>query len=398
MAHKKAGGSVKNGRDSVGQRLGVKAGDGQLVTAGSIIVRQRGMTFLAGPGTGLGKDYTVFATVDRQGEVRARDQGQEAHPGRGGREPPRRAPRARPGSSRRPPAGTGPARTASEESTREARHPSQVLPGQGPLRLVRHASGPSAPPATSCASTSAATATRSSRASRTSSTPPARSSASRSASSARSGADVPGRPSAAARTHHRTTGRHGPVVLIPTYPIRSTRTVRASSRTRSPSSVPAPATRAFAAPAPAARASCAAVARPLGPPDEQAGQERVAAADRVGAGLRRRTDAPGGPVQHRHGTGDPSVMTAASAPAAHHRRRRRRWRHRTWSRWIRCTSTASVRLALTSHGSAARTAPQAVAPPSRARSHRSRPGTPVGPGDAGEPRMSIDGGSGWQAA
>ena len=63
MAHKKAGGSVKNGRDSVGQRLGVKAGDGQLVTAGSIIVRQRGMTFLAGPGTGLGRDYTVFATV-----------------------------------------------------------------------------------------------------------------------------------------------------------------------------------------------------------------------------------------------------------------------------------------------------------------------------------------------
>lgn len=64
MAHKKAGSSSKNGRDSVGQRLGVKAGDGQLVTAGSIIVRQRGMTFLAGPGTGLGKDYTLFATVD----------------------------------------------------------------------------------------------------------------------------------------------------------------------------------------------------------------------------------------------------------------------------------------------------------------------------------------------
>ena len=63
MAHKKAGGSVKNGRDSVGQRLGVKAGDGQLVNAGSIIVRQRGMTFLSGPGTGLGHDYTVFATV-----------------------------------------------------------------------------------------------------------------------------------------------------------------------------------------------------------------------------------------------------------------------------------------------------------------------------------------------
>jgi large subunit ribosomal protein L27 len=68
MAHKKAGGSVKNGRDSVGQRLGVKAGDGQTVTAGSIIVRQRGMTFLSGSGTGLGHDYTVFATVD--GKVR----------------------------------------------------------------------------------------------------------------------------------------------------------------------------------------------------------------------------------------------------------------------------------------------------------------------------------------
>jgi large subunit ribosomal protein L27 len=64
MAHKKAGSSSKNGRDSVGQRLGVKAGDGELVNAGAIIVRQRGMTFLSGPGTGLGRDYTVFATVD----------------------------------------------------------------------------------------------------------------------------------------------------------------------------------------------------------------------------------------------------------------------------------------------------------------------------------------------
>jgi large subunit ribosomal protein L27 len=63
MAHKKAGSSSKNGRDSVGQRLGVKVGDGQLVPAGSIIVRQRGMTFIAGPGTDLGKDYTLFATV-----------------------------------------------------------------------------------------------------------------------------------------------------------------------------------------------------------------------------------------------------------------------------------------------------------------------------------------------
>jgi large subunit ribosomal protein L27 len=63
MAHKKAGSSSKNGRDSVGQRLGVKVGDGQLVPAGSIIVRQRGMTFLSGTGTGIGKDYTVFATI-----------------------------------------------------------------------------------------------------------------------------------------------------------------------------------------------------------------------------------------------------------------------------------------------------------------------------------------------
>ena len=68
MAHKKAGSSSKNGRDSVGQRLGVKAGDGQLVSAGSIIVRQRGMTFLAGDGAGLGRDYTLFATID--GRVR----------------------------------------------------------------------------------------------------------------------------------------------------------------------------------------------------------------------------------------------------------------------------------------------------------------------------------------
>jgi large subunit ribosomal protein L27 len=64
MAHKKAGSSSKNGRDSVGQRLGVKAGDGQFVTSGSIIVRQRGTTFQAGSGAGLGHDYTIFATVD----------------------------------------------------------------------------------------------------------------------------------------------------------------------------------------------------------------------------------------------------------------------------------------------------------------------------------------------
>ena len=64
MAHKKAGGSVKNGRDSVGQRLGVKRGDGQDVLSGTIIVRQRGSTFNAGDNVGMGRDYTLFATAD----------------------------------------------------------------------------------------------------------------------------------------------------------------------------------------------------------------------------------------------------------------------------------------------------------------------------------------------
>ena len=63
MAHKKGLGSSRNGRDSNSQRLGFKAFGGQVVPGGTIIVRQRGMTFLAGPGAGLGKDYTVFATV-----------------------------------------------------------------------------------------------------------------------------------------------------------------------------------------------------------------------------------------------------------------------------------------------------------------------------------------------
>ena len=63
MAHKKAGGSVKNGRDSVGQRLGVKAGDGQLVTR-RLDHRPTARDDLpVGPGTGLGHDYTVFATI-----------------------------------------------------------------------------------------------------------------------------------------------------------------------------------------------------------------------------------------------------------------------------------------------------------------------------------------------
>jgi large subunit ribosomal protein L27 len=68
MAHKKAGSSSKNGRDSAGQRLGVKRGDGHHVLAGTIIVRQRGSTFHPGENVGMGRDYTLFATAD--GRVR----------------------------------------------------------------------------------------------------------------------------------------------------------------------------------------------------------------------------------------------------------------------------------------------------------------------------------------
>lgn len=64
MAHKKGQGSVKNGRDSVSKRLGVKEFGGQLVTAGSIIVRQRGSRFEAGKNVGTGRDWTLFALVD----------------------------------------------------------------------------------------------------------------------------------------------------------------------------------------------------------------------------------------------------------------------------------------------------------------------------------------------
>lgn len=64
MAHKKAGGSSRNGRDSNAQRLGLKRSDGQFVTAGSIIVRQRGTKFHPGVNVGLGKDDTLFAKAD----------------------------------------------------------------------------------------------------------------------------------------------------------------------------------------------------------------------------------------------------------------------------------------------------------------------------------------------
>ena len=64
MAHKKAGGSTRNGRDSNPKYLGVKLYGGQAVEAGNIIVRQRGIQFHPGPGVGLGRDHTLFALVD----------------------------------------------------------------------------------------------------------------------------------------------------------------------------------------------------------------------------------------------------------------------------------------------------------------------------------------------
>lgn len=64
MAHKKAGGSSRNGRDTAGRRLGVKRFGGQAVLAGNILVRQRGTKFHAGENVGIGKDHTLFALVD----------------------------------------------------------------------------------------------------------------------------------------------------------------------------------------------------------------------------------------------------------------------------------------------------------------------------------------------
>lgn len=71
MAHKKAGGSSRNGRDSAGRRLGVKKFGGQEVIGGNIIVRQRGTKVYPGANVGMGKDHTLFATAD--GHVRFHD-------------------------------------------------------------------------------------------------------------------------------------------------------------------------------------------------------------------------------------------------------------------------------------------------------------------------------------
>lgn len=78
MAHKKAGGSSRNGRDSNAKRLGVKRYGGQLISAGSIIVRQRGTQFHPGDNVGMGRDHTLFAKVD--GVVRFTRKGPQNRP------------------------------------------------------------------------------------------------------------------------------------------------------------------------------------------------------------------------------------------------------------------------------------------------------------------------------
>jgi large subunit ribosomal protein L27 len=76
MAHKKAGGSTRNGRDSESKRLGVKKYGGELVTAGNILVRQRGTKFHAGHNVGCGRDHTLFAKAD--GHVRFVTRGRQS--------------------------------------------------------------------------------------------------------------------------------------------------------------------------------------------------------------------------------------------------------------------------------------------------------------------------------
>lgn len=72
MAHKKAGGSSRNGRDTAGRRLGVKKFGGEAVIAGNILVRQRGTKWHPGSGVGLGKDHTIYALIDGRVSFRTR--------------------------------------------------------------------------------------------------------------------------------------------------------------------------------------------------------------------------------------------------------------------------------------------------------------------------------------
>jgi large subunit ribosomal protein L27 len=78
MAHKKAGGSSRNGRDTEGRRLGVKKSGGQSVIAGNILIRQRGTKWHPGTNVGLGRDHTIFALVDGTVEFRRRS-GDKVH-------------------------------------------------------------------------------------------------------------------------------------------------------------------------------------------------------------------------------------------------------------------------------------------------------------------------------
>ena len=75
MAHKKAGGSSRNGRDSIGRRLGVKKFGDEIVVPGNIIVRQRGTKFHPGAGVGMGRDHTLFALLGGRVKFRTRSQG-----------------------------------------------------------------------------------------------------------------------------------------------------------------------------------------------------------------------------------------------------------------------------------------------------------------------------------
>jgi large subunit ribosomal protein L27 len=75
MAHKKAGGSSRNGRDTEGRRLGVKKFGGEAVVAGNIIIRQRGTKVKAGVGVGVGKDHTLFALTDGHVKFQRRAEG-----------------------------------------------------------------------------------------------------------------------------------------------------------------------------------------------------------------------------------------------------------------------------------------------------------------------------------
>ena len=75
MAHKKAGGSSRNGRDSEGRRLGVKKFGGEIVVPGNILVRQRGTKFHPGSNVGMGRDHTIFATVEGEVTFRRKEKG-----------------------------------------------------------------------------------------------------------------------------------------------------------------------------------------------------------------------------------------------------------------------------------------------------------------------------------